>query len=177
LVVAGVFILLQYSYCLGEILTILIYIRFFRLIIRGFGLLNERDIKKLIAFSTINHVSLIMYLLRYQLYKVVYFHLNVHAMFKSLMFICFGYVILISYHGQDKRLVSLVMLNPVMKVVYIYSCLCIMGLPFLSAFFSKDLIIEKIMGEVKEMVFLLMLLIFLGIRIYYRIKLFILVDT
>jgi len=143
LVVAGVYILLEYSYCLIDILDILKYISFIRLVIRRFGLLNEGDMKKLIAYSTIRHVSLIIYLIRFQLFKVVYFHLNVHAIFKSLIFICFGFVILSSYHSQDKRLVVLLNINPMIKIVYYFSCLCLAGLPFLSAFFSKDFIIEK----------------------------------
>ncbi|EPS65659.1 hypothetical protein M569_09112, partial [Genlisea aurea] len=141
LVVAGVYILLQYRYCLVDVLDVLKYIRLLSLILRTFGLLNERDIKKLIAYSTMSHVSLIIYLLRFKLFKVVYFHLNIHAMFKSLIFMCFGFVILFSFHSQDKRLVSLNNLNPVIKIIYYFSCICLVGLPFLRGFFSKDLII------------------------------------
>ena len=171
LVVAGVYILLQYRYCLGDVLEILKYISLIRLILRTFGLLNERDIKKLIAYSTISHVSLIMYLLRFKLFKVVYFHLNIHAIFKSLIFICFGFVILFSFHSQDKRLVSLNNLNPIIKIIYYFSCLCLAGLPFLRGFFSKDLIIEKFIENSIEMRFIVFLLVFLGVRVYYRIKL------
>lgn len=171
------YILLQYSYCFIDLLYLLKYIRLIRLVIRRFGLLNEIDIKKLIAYSTINHVSLIIYLLRFQLYKIVYFHLNVHAIFKSLIFICFGYVILVSFHAQDKRLVRLINLNPVIKLIYYYSCLCIIGLPFLRAFFSKDFIIEKVIGQRREIFFVICLLFFIGIRIYYRIKLLRIIYT
>lgn len=171
LVVAGVFILLQYSYCLVDILERLKFIRVLSLIIRRFGLLNEFDIKKLIAYSTIRHVSLIIYILRFKLYKVVYFHLNIHAMFKSLIFICFGFVILASFHAQDKRLVSLLSLNPLIKIIYYFSCLCLAGLPFLRGFFSKDLIIEKFIENSLDFSFVFLLLGFLRIRIYYRIKL------
>jgi len=143
LVVAGVYVLLQYRYCLMDILLVLKYVRFLRLFLSRVGLLNEIDIKKLIAYSTIRHVALIIYLLRFRLYKVVYFHLNVHAMFKSLIFICFGFVILSSFHSQDKRIVSLLNLNPLIKIIYYLSCLCLAGLPFLRGFFSKDIIIEK----------------------------------
>jgi NADH-ubiquinone oxidoreductase chain 5 len=177
LVVAGVYILLQYRYCLVDILDVLKYIRFLSLLVRSFGLLNERDMKKLIAFSTINHVSLIIYLLRLKLYKVVYFHLNVHAIFKSLIFICFGYTILVSFHAQDKRLVSIIGLNPFIKVLYYYACLCIIGLPCLRAFFSKDFIIEKVMRQVERMLFVIGLLVFLSIRIFYRMKLLQLVSV
>lgn len=171
LVVAGVYILLQYSYCLIDRLELLKIISLLRLILRSFGLLNEFDMKKLIAYSTLSHVSLILYLLRFKLYKVVYFHLNIHAIFKSLIFICFGFVILSSFHAQDKRLVSLIMLNPLIKIIYYFSCLCLAGLPFLRGFFSKDLIIEKMIERGLKSSFIYLLLLFLRIRVYYRIKL------
>jgi NADH-quinone oxidoreductase subunit L len=171
LVVAGVYILLQYSYCLVEFLDVLKFIRVLRLIVRSFGLLNEFDIKKLIAYSTIRHVSLIIYILRFKLFKVVYFHLNIHAMFKSLIFMCFGFVILASYHSQDKRLVSFLYINPLIKLVYYFSCICLAGLPFLRGFFSKDFIIEKFIEFNGELLYVCLLLLFLRISIYYSIKL------
>jgi len=143
LVVAGVFVLMQYSYSLGADLIILQMVSVFRLLISALGLLNEFDIKKLIAYSTIRHVSLIIYFLSFKLYKIVYFHLNIHAIFKSLMFICFGFVMLSSFHRQDKRLVYYLYINPVIKIIFYFSCFCLAGLPFLRGFFSKDLMIEK----------------------------------
>ena len=172
LVVAGVFILLQYSYCLIDVLVYLKYVRILSLFLSRFGLLNESDIKKLIAYSTINHVSLIIYLLSYKLFKVVYFHLNIHAIFKSLIFMCFGFVMLVSFHGQDKRLISLININPLIKIIYYFSCLCLGGLPFLRAFFSKDLIIEKFIEFSLEIRYIFFLILFLGLSIYYRVKLF-----
>jgi NADH:ubiquinone oxidoreductase subunit 5 (subunit L)/multisubunit Na+/H+ antiporter MnhA subunit len=112
-----------------------------------------------------------------KLYKVVYFHLNIHAMFKSTIFMCFGFVILVSFHAQDKRLVSLNNLNPMIKVLYYFSALCLIGLPFLRGFFSKDLIIEKVIESNSELRIVVLLLIFLGVRIFYGIKLLSLVDV
>jgi NADH:ubiquinone oxidoreductase subunit 5 (subunit L)/multisubunit Na+/H+ antiporter MnhA subunit len=162
---------------LGDVLEVLKYVSVLSLLLRRFGLLNEVDIKKLIAYSTIRHVSLIIYLLSYKLFKIVYFHLNIHAMFKSLIFICFGFVILSSFHAQDKRLVSLLNLNPVIKMIYYFSCLCLAGLPFLRGFFSKDLIIEKFIENSLELSFVILLLLFLRIRIYYRVKLLLLTNV
>jgi len=171
LVVAGVYVLLQFSYCLIDFLNILQVISVLRLVVRSFGLLNEFDIKKLIAYSTIRHVSLIIYLLRVKLYKIVYFHLNIHAIFKSLIFMCFGFVILSSFHRQDKRLVMFINVNPLIKIIFYFSCLCLGGLPFLRGFFSKDLIIEKFIEFNFEFFYVLLLLLFLSVRIYYRLKL------
>lgn len=171
LVVAGVYILLQFRYCLVDVLEILKFIRIIRLILSSLGLLTEFDIKKLVAYSTINHVSLILFIIRFKLYKVVYFHLNIHAIFKSLIFICFGFVMLSSYHRQDKRLVRFVNLNPLIKIIYYFSCMCLAGLPILRAFFSKDFIIEKLIENSKEFLYVFLLLLFLRTRIYYRLKL------
>lgn len=171
LVVAGVYILLQYSYCLKDWLLVLKLISLITLIIRFFGLLNERDMKKLIAFSTISHVGLMLFLLRIQLFKVTFFHLNIHAIFKSLMFMCFGFTILNSFHSQDKRLVRYMSISPIIKIIYYFACFCLMGLPFLSGFFSKDFIIEKSIEISVEMRDIFLLMMFLRVRIYYRLKL------
>jgi NADH-ubiquinone oxidoreductase chain 5 len=171
LVVAGVYILLQFRYCLYDYLVVLKYLSLLTLIVSLFGLINERDIKKLIAYSTIRHVGLILFMFRLQLFKITFFHLNIHAIFKSLIFICFGFTILHSYHAQDKRLVSYYSLSPIIKIIYYFACFCLIGLPFLTGFFSKDFIIEKSMEFSVEMRNIILLLIFLSVRIYYRIKL------
>jgi NADH-ubiquinone oxidoreductase chain 5 len=171
LVVAGVYILLQFRYCLIDVLEVLKYIRVLTLLLRTTGLLFELDMKKLIAYSTLSHVSLIMFMLRIKLFKVVYFHLNIHAMFKSTIFICFGFVILVSFHRQDKRLVTLNNLNPLLKSLYYFSRLCLIGLPFLRGFFSKDFIIEKVIEFNKEFFLIFLLLVFLRVRVYYGMKL------
>lgn len=171
LVVAGVYILMQYRYCLVEVFSYLKYISLITLIISSFGLLIEFDIKKLIAYSTINHVGLIIFLIRIGLIKVSYFHLNIHAIFKSLIFICFGFTMLYSFHAQDRRLTSFLFLNPVIKMTYNFACLSLIGLPFLTGFFSKDFIIEKSIEFSVEMRNIFLLLIFLSIRIYYSFKL------
>ena len=171
LVVAGIFILLQYRYCLINFLFILKRLRLLTLLFRFWGLLNEMDIKKLIAFSTIRHVSLIIFLLSQKLFKVVYFHLNIHAIFKSLIFMAFGFLILSSFHTQDKRLISYSHLNPEILVIYYFSCFCLAGLPFLTGFFSKDFIIEKIIEFNKNLLDIVLLILFLGVSLYYSIKL------
>lgn len=177
LVVAGVFILLQFRYCLVDTLDVLKYIRLLTLLLRTTGLLIELDMKKLIAYSTLRHVSLIIFMLRLKLFKVVYFHLNIHAIFKSTIFMCFGFVILASFHGQDKRLVSLNNLNPLLKILYYFSSLCLIGLPFLRGFFSKDFIIEKTIEFNQEFFLVVLLLLFLRVRVYYGLKLLRLVNV
>jgi formate hydrogenlyase subunit 3/multisubunit Na+/H+ antiporter MnhD subunit len=90
---------------------------------------------------------------------------------------CFGFVILVSYHSQDKRLVSLNNLNPLLKRLYYFSRLCLIGLPFLRGFFSKDFIIEKIIEFNREFFLIFLLIVFLRVRVYYGMKLITLTNV
>jgi NADH:ubiquinone oxidoreductase subunit 5 (subunit L)/multisubunit Na+/H+ antiporter MnhA subunit len=84
---------------------------------------------------------------------------------------CFGFTILYSFHAQDRRLVSFFFLNPVIKIAYNFACFSLIGLPFLTGFFSKDFIIEKSIEFSVEMRNIFCLLIFLAVRVYYSCKL------
>lgn len=175
LVVAGVYILLQYSYCLLEYIPLVFILSMITLVYRLFGLLYETDIKKLIAYSTIRHVGLIILFFSQILFKITYFHLVVHAIFKSIIFMCFGFCILVSYHAQDFRLVSYRGFYPWVKFFYYYACVCIIGIPFLSAFFSKDYMLEKLIEfSGKSLIMVVLLLLFLGVRVFYRLRLLLL---
>ena len=93
------------------------------------------------------------------------------------MFMCFGFVILVSYHSQDNRLVSLNNLNPLLKRLYYFSSLCLIVLPFLRGFFSKDFIIEKIIEFNREFFLIFLLIVFLRVRVFYGVKLMTLTNV
>lgn len=172
LVVAGVYILLQYRYCFLEFRRIIFFLRITTLVYSLFGLLIETDIKKLIAYSTISHVGLILLFYSQSLFKLTYFHLITHAIFKSIIFICFGFCILVRFHRQDYRLTTYFAFFPRVKFFYYYACLCIIGMPFLSAFFSKDFILEKLIEfNSQRLILVIRLLLFLGVRIFYSLRL------
>jgi len=84
LVVAGVFVIMRFRYCLMEYGYLLKWVSLVRLFLRGVGLLSELDIKKLIAYSTMSHTSLMLFLLRLGMNKVAFFsfeypcHVQVH---------------------------------------------------------------------------------------------------
>jgi len=109
--------------------------------------------------------------------KVAFFHLNIHAIFKSILFIGFGFAMLSSYHRQDNRIISYLFINPVIKILFFFSAFCLSGLPFLTGFFSKDFIIEALMSSENGVLESLLFLIFLGMRVYYGLKLVVLIRT
>jgi len=107
----------------------------------------EPDLKKIVAFSTLSQLGLIGLSLSFSHEGIAFFHLVVHALFKALMFICVGAVIMAGFGVQDSRFFSGAYYKmPVTRMWLSVSCLSLRGFPFISGFFSKDLIIEGLLG-------------------------------
>jgi NADH:ubiquinone oxidoreductase subunit 5 (subunit L)/multisubunit Na+/H+ antiporter MnhA subunit len=76
-------------------------------------------------------------------YNIAFFHLFNHAFFKALLFLSAGSVIHLMSNEQDiRRLGGLASLSPFVYVNVLIGSLALAGFPFLSGFYSKDLIIE-----------------------------------
>ena len=159
LVTAGVYLLVRFNfifenYNLNQFLLLLSVLTIF---ISGLGAIFDHDLKKIIALSTLRQLGLIIRTLCLGLYEFAFFHLLRHALFKSLLFICAGYII----HGindcQDIRFMGNVFLcRPILCVYFNISNLSLCGIPFLAGFYSKDLILEIIlMKRINLFIFIL----------------------
>lgn len=116
------------------------------MMIAGLRACLEYDLKKVIAFSTLSQLGVMIFSLAIGSPFVGIMHLVIHALFKSIMFLCGGYFIFVSGGVQDSRFVGGVWLKyPIVSFWLVCSCLCLMGLPFLRGFYSKDFIIELFM--------------------------------
>jgi NADH-ubiquinone oxidoreductase chain 5 len=109
----------------------------------GVGANFEFDLKKIIALSTLRQLGLMIRILAMGFYKLAYFHLLTHALFKALLFMCAGAVIHNMKDSQDIRNIG----GLVSQIPYTSSCLnvanlALCGIPFLAGFYSKDLILE-----------------------------------
>ncbi|MAW34500.1 MAG: NADH-quinone oxidoreductase subunit L [Gammaproteobacteria bacterium] len=103
----------------------------------------ENDIKKVIAFSTISQLGYMVAALGINAYSTSFFHLYTHAFFKALLFLCAGSVIMSLHHNQDiRKMGGLKSKLPITYISFLIGTLCIIGFPFTSGFFSKDLILE-----------------------------------
>lgn len=101
----------------------------------------ETDFKKIIALSTLRQLGFIIFRISQGIKMCGFFHLITHAIFKSLLFICAGAVIVLSGHNQDiRRLPKLN--NLVIQRCFIVASLALIRTPFLVGFYSKDLILE-----------------------------------
>ena len=105
--------------------------------------LVQNDLKRIIAFSTISQLGYMVMAVGLSQYNVALMHVVNHAFFKALLFLGAGAIIHSVADQQDvRRLGGLIKFLP-----FIYSCMLVgtialLGLPWLSGFYSKDLIIE-----------------------------------
>jgi len=116
------------------------------MLISGLGANYEIDFKKIIALSTLSQLGLIISILSLGYFKLAFFHLLTHALFKALLFLCAGIFIHSIINFQDVR-VSGGFSNQLI-IVFIFfniSRLALCGIPFLAGFYSKDIILEFVL--------------------------------
>jgi NADH-ubiquinone oxidoreductase chain 5 len=114
--------------------------------ISGLGANFEIDLKKIIAFSTLSQLGLIISILRIGFLNLAFFHLLTHALFKALLFLCAGSFIHNLLNFQDIRLSGrLINQIPLSSICFNVSRIALCGIPFLTGFYSKDLILEIVL--------------------------------
>jgi NADH-ubiquinone oxidoreductase chain 5 len=138
----------------------------------GLTALFEHDIKKIIALSTLRQLGVIIFSISVGLYNVAFFHLLTHALFKALLFLRAGALI----HGvgglQDLRLCGGLVKNfPLVGACINLANLSLSGIPFLSGFYSKDLIVELTVQGAFSQFILVILFISLGLTVMYSLRL------
>jgi NADH-ubiquinone oxidoreductase chain 5 len=144
LVTAGVYLLIRFNFAFSDSLCyFLLFISRITMFMSGLGARFEFDLKKIIALSTLSQLGLIMSILALGGYKLAFFHLLTHALFKALLFMCSGNIIHNVGNCQDIRFIgSLVNFIPLTCVYFNICNLSLCGLPFFRGFYSKDLILE-----------------------------------
>nr|YP_010046680.1 NADH dehydrogenase subunit 5 [Tripteroides tasmaniensis]QPJ78611.1 NADH dehydrogenase subunit 5 [Tripteroides tasmaniensis] len=148
LVTAGVYLLIRFNVLLVNSLAgqILLLISGLTMFMAGLGANFEFDLKKIIALSTLSQLGLMMSILSIGYYKLAFFHLLTHALFKALLFMCAGVIIHNMKNIQDIRFMgNLGMSMPLTCSCFNIANLALCGMPFLAGFYSKDMILECVM--------------------------------
>jgi len=146
LVTAGIYLLLRSSWLLEYSPLSLIVIVLVGSITAFFAAtsgLVQNDIKRIVAFSTISQLGYMVAAIGLSQYNVALFHLVNHAFFKALLFLSAGQIIHSMMDEQDvRKLGGLINFLPFTYSIMVIGSLSLLATPFLTGFYSKDLIIE-----------------------------------
>jgi len=105
----------------------------------------QYDVKKIIAYSTCSQLGYMFLSCGLSNYQVAIFHLINHAFFKALLFLSAGSIIHALFDEQDmRRMGGFVNFLPFTYFAIFLGSLAIMGFPFLTGFYSKDLVLELV---------------------------------
>lgn len=107
------------------------------------GGLQEQDIKKIIAYSTISQLGYMFIALGFGYYNLSLWHLVNHACFKALLFLSGGALIHSIFGIQDIRRYGRLP-NPLMRICFIIGNLSIMAIPFMTGWYTKDEILLEV---------------------------------
>nr|QEM01935.1 NADH dehydrogenase subunit 5 [Abscondita chinensis] len=173
LVTAGVYLLIRFNFCLSSnLMYFMLFISTMTMFMSGLGANFEYDLKKIIALSTLSQLGLMMSILFLGDYKLAFFHLLSHALFKALLFMCAGCMIHNLMNCQDIRFMgSLINFMPLTCTFFNISNFSLCGLPFLSGFYSKDLILEVMSMNYLNLYIYFIFYISIGLTVSYTLRL------
>nr|YP_009755475.1 NADH dehydrogenase subunit 5 [Hercostomus brevipilosus]QIP53952.1 NADH dehydrogenase subunit 5 [Hercostomus brevipilosus] len=174
LVTAGVYLLIRFNILLCDTLIgkFLLVISGLTMFMAGMGANFEFDLKKIIALSTLSQLGLMMSILSMGFYKLAFFHLLTHALFKALLFMCAGAIIHNMNNFQDIRYMGgLAIHMPFTSSCFNVANLALCGMPFLAGFYSKDLILEIVSLSYVNMFSFFLYFFSTGLTVCYSFRL------
>nr|ARH54098.1 NADH dehydrogenase subunit 5 [Arachnobas tricolor] len=173
LVTAGVYLLFRFSGLFSyKLLEIFLYLSLLTMFMAGLGANFEFDLKKIIALSTLSQLGMMMVIFCLGEKDLAFFHLLMHALFKALLFMCAGALIHNMGDCQDIRYMGgLVKIFPLTCTCFTVSSVALCGIPFLSGFYSKDLISEIFSMKIMDLLIYLLFYLSIGLTVSYSVRL------
>ena len=151
MVTAGVYLLIRSSPLIEYSSTVLLICLWLGAITTVFSSLIglfQQDIKKIIAYSTISQLGMMVIAIGLSSYNIAIFHLMNHAFYKGLLFLGAGAVIHAVGDNQDLRKYGgLIRFLPLTYTVILIASLSLVAFPFMTGFYSKDFILESAYGQ------------------------------
>jgi len=151
MVTAGVYLLMRASPIIeysSIILLIILWVGAITTVFSSLVGLFQQDIKKVIAYSTMSQLGMMVIAVGLSSYTIALFHLVNHAFYKALLFLGAGAVIHAVNDNQDfRKYGGLIAYLPLSYSVMLIASLSLVAFPFMTGFYSKDLIIESAYGQ------------------------------
>nr|ARB50137.1 NADH dehydrogenase subunit 5 [Eteoneus sigillatus] len=174
LVTAGVYLLIRFGNMImfSLLIDIFFILSVLTMFMAGVGAIFEFDLKKIIAFSTLSQLGLMMSILFLGNFYLSFFHLLSHAFFKSLLFMCSGLYIHSMCDSQDIRNMGGLFLDkPYTTSCFLISNFSLCGMFFMSGFYSKDLIVEFLMYNGYNISKMFIYLLSISMTVCYTVRL------
>jgi len=151
MVTAGVYLLMRASPLIEYSSTVLIISLWLGAITTVFSSLIglfQQDIKKVIAYSTMSQLGMMVIAVGLSSYNIALFHLVNHAFYKGLLFLGAGAVIHAVSDNQDfRKYGGLRSFLPLTYSIMLIASLSLVAFPFMTGFYSKDFILESAYGQ------------------------------
>nr|YP_009054367.1 NADH dehydrogenase subunit 5 [Elaphe bimaculata]AIJ02061.1 NADH dehydrogenase subunit 5 [Elaphe bimaculata] len=151
MVVAGVFLLIRLHPMMHNnttIMTLCLLLGATTTVFAAAAATTHSDIKKIIALSTTSQLGLMMTMVGLNQPTLAFLHMITHSFFKATLFLCSGSYIHNLNNEQDIRMMGgLSKTMPMTSSFMTIANFSLMGMPFLSGFYSKDTIIETLMNS------------------------------
>ena len=151
MVTAGVYLLMRVSPVIEFSTTVLVLCLWIGTVTTIFSSvigLFQQDIKKIIAYSTMSQLGLMVISIGLSSYNIALFHLMNHAFYKALLFLGAGSVIHAVADIQDLRKYGgLIIYLPLTYSVMLIASLSLIAFPFMAGYYSKDFILESSYGQ------------------------------
>ena len=177
LVTAGVYLIIRFKSVIlsSQIDHIILTVAILTLTISRINSLIEIDIKKLVALSTLSQIRIMFISISTNLYSLAFFHMIIHATFKALIFLSRRTLISVN-NTQDLRKmatrVNLIVTNLSFNLARAILC----ALPFVSRFYSKEIIIEMIMIKPFNKILTLGFITLIIVTISYSLKIILIIN-
>ncbi|GLR66001.1 NADH-quinone oxidoreductase subunit L [Acidocella aquatica] len=119
------------------------------LLVAAFAALNQHDIKRILAYSTISQIGYMFLALGVGAWSAAIFHFMVHAFFKALLFLAAGAITMRLHHEHDIfRMGGLARRLPVAFWSFFIGAASLAALPLITAgFYSKEMILSATWAE------------------------------
>ncbi|MDR0206700.1 MAG: NADH-quinone oxidoreductase subunit L [Bacteroidales bacterium] len=182
MVVAGVFLVARmfpiYVFATPDVLAMIGYIGAFTALFAAVIAITQKDIKRVLAFSTISQIAYMLTALGVSGfgghdglgYMASMFHLFTHAFFKALLFLGAGAIIHAVHNNDITQMGGLRKYLPITHITFLIACLAIAGIPPFSGFFSKDEILAAAFHHDK--LIFITLWIVAGLTAFYMFRLY-----
>nr|YP_003795371.1 NADH dehydrogenase subunit 5 [Anilius scytale]ACO58431.1 NADH dehydrogenase subunit 5 [Anilius scytale] len=180
MVVAGVFLLIRMSPITQNniISTICLLLGATTTLFAAAAATTQHDIKKIIALSTTSQLGLMMTMIGLNQPTLAFLHMATHSFFKALLFLCAGSFIHSLENEQDiRKMGALNKTMPLTSSIITIASLTLMGMPFLSGFYSKDTIIETITNSYTNTWALTMTMLATALSTIYSLRIILLAQT